>query len=139
MSRSSRMRFSNKNQSSNPQINPEISQRNVLRPFIGGTNFDELDDSLPTTGFNSSISYHQEPKEETASRLKIEGANATVDRWVSVGLTIVFILGLVGIVIFCIFIILNPKSPIESVTQSWSVISLIMGGIMGYFTGKNSK
>lgn len=107
-------------------------------PLATGTSYDDLDlDS--DTRFCSTVDIHKEPQQETESRIKNRDEDARVNRNIKIGLIILFSFVGLGLIGFCVYIILNPNSQPESISQAWTFLSLIIGGVIGFFTGKNMK
>jgi amino acid transporter len=72
-------------------------------------------------------------------RLKNEGKEAEFNRWKSLIFSIAILIGTVIIVIVCFSIIFSPNISADDKSKSWAVITLIVGGYLGYITGKATK
>ncbi len=77
--------------------------------------------------------------EERAARLRREEADASHQRWRT---TIFFYVGLVAAVIvggICLYAVLSSSFTTDQQRFAGSIVTLLIGGVAGFLTGKNAR
>ncbi len=76
---------------------------------------------------------------ELQSRLKLQEQDALHQRFRDTILLIASIVGVLGFSGFCVYIYVSPASSADDRKWAASIITLIVGGLVGYWGGKNAK
>ena len=85
---------------------------------------------------SESIKIRREDPEEMASRLRQQEADANLRRRRDAALFIVALVATVAILGACLWIVLNPSVGPETKEWARSITTLIIGGFVGYLTGR---
>lgn len=83
-----------------------------------------------------SIEIQREGPEEMASRLRQQEADAKLRRWKDGVLYTVGLISTAAILIACFWMVLNQSASPETREWARSIATLIIGGLVGYLTGK---
>lgn len=100
---------------------------------------DKFDLNKLAEGGTYNLELKGEDPEERAARLRREEADARLARRKDLGLFLAGILFGLGIAATSLWVILDRSYSAESRTQAWSVISIIIGGVIGYLYGRSSR
>ncbi len=86
-----------------------------------------------------SIQIKRENSQERDARLHNEAEDAKFKRWKDFGFSIITATGSICAVVFCLGQIADPAVSPENKAQAWSLITLVIGGYLGFITGKGTK
>jgi hypothetical protein len=76
---------------------------------------------------------------ELETRLKIQELDARHQRWKDTILLAASVIGVLLFSGFCVYIYVSPASSADDRKWAASIITLIVGGLVGYWSGKNAK
>jgi hypothetical protein len=98
----------------------------------------DLDDLAQGQKVDIRVVSHEDPL-ELQTRLKIQETDAAHQRWKDTILLVASLIGVLGFSGFCVYIYVSPTSSADDKKWAASIITLIVGGLVGYWSGKNAK
>jgi len=117
-------------------ISEELSAESTSYPRIQQPSTGSL---LDLDESNTTVQIKKEPAREIEARIQNESDTTKFNRKKEAIVLIVLGALFFLILIFCAYIIISPNnSPVEK-QPAWSLSTLILGGILGYITGKSQN